>query len=69
MFVGENHPYRAASQYGPRLLNSSRGKVSDFTQRIMSAKLLRVKELRNQVNLMQHQINVCFLCFCLVSYD
>lgn len=59
MFSAENHPYRATSHYGARVYSGSRGKVSDFTQRIMSAKLLRVKELRNQLAVTQHQLNVC----------
>uniref|UniRef100_A0A1B6CW02 Lebercilin domain-containing protein n=1 Tax=Clastoptera arizonana TaxID=38151 RepID=A0A1B6CW02_9HEMI len=55
--LGVNNPYRASSHYGSRMYSSSRGKVSDFTQRIMSAKLLRVKELRNQLAVTQHQVN------------
>uniref|UniRef100_A0A1B6LGR4 Lebercilin domain-containing protein n=1 Tax=Graphocephala atropunctata TaxID=36148 RepID=A0A1B6LGR4_9HEMI len=51
-----NHPYRCASMYGPRA-TSSRPKLKDVSQRIVSAKLLQIKELRNQLTLTQHQLN------------
>jgi len=51
-----NHPYRCGSMYGPRAA-SSQPKMKNVSQRIVSAKLLQIKELRNQLTLTQQQLN------------
>lgn len=60
-FVLANHPYRFAG-FQVQRATSSRPKPKDLSQRIVSAKLLQIKELRNQLTLSQHQLNVsCFI--------
>ncbi|XP_069668996.1 lebercilin [Periplaneta americana] len=58
--TGVGDPYRAASNYGPRFiyLNSpSKSNMNGYSQKIMSAKLLRVKQLQNELTDAQFQLN------------
>lgn len=43
--------------YGARA-STSQPKLKNVSQRIVSAKLLQIKELRNQLTLTQHQLHV-----------
>jgi hypothetical protein len=64
--AGIGSPYRAASNYGARFISSSspnKTNMNEFSQRIMSAKLLRVKQLQNELTDAQFQLNVSIFTF------
>ncbi|PSN52938.1 hypothetical protein C0J52_03630 [Blattella germanica] len=58
--TGPGSPYRAASTYGPRFFpfnSSSKINMTEYSQKIMSVKLLQVKQLRNELTDAQFQLN------------
>lgn len=63
-FPGPTHPYALTSVYGSKLLAPNTGQKGNsgfVKQRILSAKVLKVKELKNELAQAQTLINVSCL--------
>jgi hypothetical protein len=64
--AGVDNPYRATSNYEAKFISvssSTKTSMNGFSQKILSAKLLRVKQLQNELTDTQFQLNVSVFIF------
>jgi len=64
--AGVGNPYRAVSNYGVSFISvnsATKIDMNGYSRRIMSAKLLQVKQLRNELTDAQFQLNVSVATF------